>query len=132
MVERPQLRVVMLVIAAATLGIDITRFVLEQAGPRTIQEPVPMQPRLIQQEVSVQAPEPRQPDITQQDTPQKKAKSLDATDARGPPRRPRELGRFRAPFSPLPPDFSINCPPWRAARRQPMHQNFDRRRFYDW
>jgi hypothetical protein len=132
MVEPARFSFILLLIAMANLATDITRLLLELVPSRAIQESVSMQTRPAQQETSGQAPETSQPDTTRKDVPQKKAKSLDATDARGPPRGPREPGIPRVPFSPLPRDFSINCPPWRLACRQPMHRNFDRRGFYDW
>jgi len=129
---RLSISVILLLIALANLATDITRLLLELVPSRTIHEPGPMPTRPAQPETSGQAPETRQADATRKVTPQKNAKPPDTPNARGPPRGQRKPGIPRAPFSPLPPDFSINCPPWRSACRQPMHQDFDRRRFYDW
>ncbi len=129
--ESARLSFVLLVIALANLATDITRLLLELAPPPTLHESVPMQTRPSQQETSVQPPDAREPDTTQKDIPQKKTRLLDAPGARGPPREPRESGPARAPFSELPPDFSINHPPWCLACGQPMRRYVERRRFYE-
>jgi hypothetical protein len=113
-----------MLIALANLATDITRLMLELMPPGAAVESIPTQPR--QQETSRSAPDTREPD-----TAKKKVEALGVFGARGPPLRLRESGTGRPPFSPLPPDFSINCPPWRLVCRQPMHRIFDRRRFYD-
>jgi hypothetical protein len=130
LMETARLSFVVLVIALANLATDITRLLLELVPPPTLHESVPVQPRPNQQEIPVQPQGAREPDTTQKDIAQKKAKLLDAPGARGPPREPREAAPTRAPFSELPPDFSINHPPWCLVCGQPMRRYVERRRFY--
>jgi hypothetical protein len=127
--EHPRLGVVLtlisMLIAMANLATDITRLMLELSTPRANGEPIPIQTRRQQEP-------PRQgPDMGQPDTAPKGVETLGMFGARGPPRGFRDPGTPRVPFSPLPPDFSIGCPPWRLVCRRPVHRNFDRRRSYD-
>lgn len=129
--ERPRLGIVFMLIsmliALANLATDLTRLMLELLPPSAAVGSSPLPPPPSQQET------PRStPDTPQHDTAQKKGEALNVPGARGPPRRSREPGTARAPFSPLPPDFSINRPPWCLACPQPRGRYFDGRRFQAW
>ncbi len=128
--EHPRLSIVLMLIsmliAMANLATDITRLMLELSTASATVESIPMQTRPGRQGPPRQAPDTPQPDTTQ-----KKAETSGVLGARGPPRGPRESGTVRAPFSELPPDFSINHPPWCLACRQPMRRQVERRRFYE-
>jgi len=129
--EHPRLGIaftlISMLIAMANLATDITRLMLDLSTPRATVESIQMQTQPGQQEPARLAP-----DMGQPDTAPKRAETLGVLGARGPPRGAHDPGTPRAPFSPLPPDFSIRCPPWRLVCRQPMHRNFDRRRSNDW
>jgi len=126
--EYPRLVVVTMLIALANLATDITRLLLELSHPSASYAPMPMQARAGPPEPPMQEAlkTPRQeipnpaPDMRQSEPAQKKVETSGIGRARGPPRE-REFGA-RVPFSQLPRDFSINCPPWRWACREPMYR----------
>jgi hypothetical protein len=128
--ETGRLSFVLLVIALANLATDITRLALELVPAPALHESVPAQTSPGQQE-TVQPLDVREPDTMQKDIAQKKAKPSDSSDARGPPREPRESGPERPPFSQLRTDFSINHPPWCVACGQLVRRYVERRRFYE-
>jgi len=139
MIEYPRFGLVLLLVAVANLATDLSRLLLELSRTMAIQEPIRIQARPHQQDAPAPASDVRQPDTAQKpdttqkpDTAQKKVEPKVVPDARGPPRGPRGFGDARAPFSPLPPDFSIRRPPWCPACGPPIQRHVERRPYYGW
>jgi len=128
MIEYPRLGLVLLFVAVANLATDVTRLLVEWSHPIAPHEQIPIEAHPGDHDMPRQAADASRPEPAQE-----KVATLVIPDARGPPRAPRAGGAARAPFSPLPPDFSIDQPPWcPACRTQSMRRYVERRRFRDW
>ncbi|SRR6266852_9516700 len=125
MPDHPNFGPLVLLIAVTNLGIDITRLVLEWRFSN-----------VVHQQASLQNHPDDQPSplISHSPHPAPLAKKLESTtnsDIRGPP-----LGNSRPGLLRLPPDYSINHPPWCLAcnsgvMRRYIDQHVRRQRFND-
>jgi hypothetical protein len=128
--EHPRLAIVMLLVALANLATDLTRFLMELSSLSAIHQNQDMRARPPQSEFLQQATAPTL-DLRQSDT--KKTETRSVRDARGPPHRAHWSNGTETALQHLPPDYSINHPPWcLACRAQPTRRYFEGRHLYEW
>jgi hypothetical protein len=120
--ESTRISIMVLLVGLANIAADISRLLLEPA-PRT-SIAAPLQARSVPQtdpgpmpEIERRETEPSLPPTVHGPPP-----TVHGPPRAPPPRGPPDRRTVRPAFSRLPPDFSINQPPWCPACRQQMRR----------